>query len=331
MGMKRILAALLLLTLAAPAYGEFEDIDQAILRAVAKAWKAKNYKKVFSLISPVAEDGNAEFQYFRCKFHWHGLGTNEDSQAAMNWCKKAASKKYKADEMFKLISKIALSTKAGRPLQKTPALKALKAKAESGDKNAQWLMYRAAKGNLFWFEEGADKDQKKKQREAERKWLKVAVESNHPKALYEHARHWIRSDDPDDQKKFVDYMTSSADQGNTDAMERLGSYYRPDEYGDEPEKPHKNYAKATKWYRTAAEADDVDVHLYQLLRNRKNPERDYDEGLKWMIVAADQGIMEAEVALAEVYELGKEVPINLETARNLYQKASIHNYAETYF
>ena len=314
-----VIALLLLGAQSVHSYG-----DKAKNEEMRKAFEEKNFQRFLSLVKPFAEAGDSNAQLHLCLLHWHGVGTDEDSKTAIDWCGKAASEDSNAEKIIQILSSIAFPEGIATPLNKTPALEQLTAKAESGDSNAQWLMYRVHELRLVEFP--------KKDRDATEKWLQAAIDQNHPKALVESVKGIFASTlqtDPASRKKFIDYMTRAANQGNTEAMRRLGFFYLPNEYGTEP--PHKDYEEATKWFRLAAVNGYISLTGARLLRNKKNPVRDYDEGLKWLILSADAGDMSAQVELADIYQKGNEIPRNTELANELLKKALSFKYADTYF
>ena len=275
----------------------------------------KNYPEAVTI------SNDAKIQVKICEMYWHGIGSPENSEKAVHWCKKAEEETEKAAEFLSLISEISTAIGADAPPTKTEALRKIEAMANLGDGKAQWLMFRAHDLHLVSIE--------KEKYEIRQRWLDAAIESNHPEALVEVAWPWLTSDEPETQKKFIDYMTRAADQGNTDAMNRLGLFYLPNEYGNEPEK-HHNYTKATKWYRMAAEAGDGDLSaLYRLLQNRNNPERDFDEGLKWLALAAkDVWGGSAKIDLAEVLLSGDGLPKDQDRANQLMTEAVSQQFAD---
>lgn len=60
--------------------------------------------------------------------------------------------------------------------------------------------------------------------------------------------------------------------------------------------------------------------MYQLGRN--GVEIDAQESAKWMLKAADQGLVEAEIFMAALYDRGLGVKQNVNTATQWYEKAA---------
>ena len=76
MGMKRILAALLLLTLAAPAWGQ-------VFEKGLEAYKQRDYATALSEWRPLAERGNADAQVKLGFMYADGLGVPQDYALAV--------------------------------------------------------------------------------------------------------------------------------------------------------------------------------------------------------------------------------------------------------
>jgi len=60
--------------------------------------------------------------------------------------------------------------------------------------------------------------------------------------------------------------------------------------------------------------------MYQLGRN--GVEKDQQESARWMLKAAEQGLVEAEVFMAALYDRGLGVKQNVNTATQWYEKAA---------
>ncbi len=80
--MKRILVALLLLTLAAPAWAGWDE-------GVA-AYERGDYATAFREMKPLAEQGNASAQYNLGFMYGNGEGVTQDYAEAVRWYRRAA-------------------------------------------------------------------------------------------------------------------------------------------------------------------------------------------------------------------------------------------------
>ncbi|MEJ2609622.1 MAG: hypothetical protein P8179_05920 [Candidatus Thiodiazotropha sp.] len=55
------------------------------------AYNAKQYKKVFQLLFPLAAQGNDKAQYTLGYLFYHGLGVEKNTQQSMHWIQRAAA------------------------------------------------------------------------------------------------------------------------------------------------------------------------------------------------------------------------------------------------
>jgi TPR repeat protein len=69
------------------------EVDETALtlEEAHKAYSAKEYKKVFQLLFPLAAAGNAEAQYALGYLFYHGLGVEKNERQAMHWVQRSAS------------------------------------------------------------------------------------------------------------------------------------------------------------------------------------------------------------------------------------------------
>ena len=303
--------------------------DDGYKQKLETAFEAENYQEVFRVASQYAEKGKTNAQLGLCYLHWHGVGTPENIEAAISWCEKVSPEESNAKEKLEVLKSIVKYT-APSVLNKSAVLKKLTEQAKAGNGEAQWLMYRVHSQGFFYFE----KEKRKGSSEAARKWLQRAEESGQPDALIKVARKWITEQtNPELVKKFILYMERAAKQNKAEAMELLGSFYLPVGYRDKNvELPHKDYAKSTYWYRKAIEnGGDGIWELAQLLRERYNPERDYDEGLKLIIQVSETDWYwdggEAKIELAKILLDGEEVPRDKPRALRLLKAALEQKYS----
>ena len=86
----------------------------------------------------------------------------------------------------------------------------------------------------------------------------------------------------------------------------------------------RDYAEAAKWYRKAAEQGDVDAqyNLGDMYRYGLGVSQDYTEGVKWYRKAAEQGHVIAQYNLGNLYRYGQIVPRDYAEAAKWYRKAA---------
>jgi len=69
------------------------DMDMELASGMA-AFEAKHFDKAFMLLSPLANDGNAECQYRLAIMYQNGLGCAVNEKAALEWMRKAAAQNH---------------------------------------------------------------------------------------------------------------------------------------------------------------------------------------------------------------------------------------------
>jgi TPR repeat protein len=67
------------------------DETKAILNEAHIAYNAKEYKKVFELLFPLAAAGNDVAQYALGYLFYHGLGVQKSERQAMHWIQLSAA------------------------------------------------------------------------------------------------------------------------------------------------------------------------------------------------------------------------------------------------
>ncbi|MCU7918166.1 MAG: SEL1-like repeat protein [Candidatus Thiodiazotropha sp. (ex Dulcina madagascariensis)] len=67
------------------------DETAATLQEAHRAYNAKQYKKVFQLLFPLAAAGNDKAQYTLGYLFHNGLGVEKNDRQAMHWLQRAAA------------------------------------------------------------------------------------------------------------------------------------------------------------------------------------------------------------------------------------------------
>jgi len=118
------------------------------------------------------------------------------------------------------------------------------------------------------------------------------------------------------------WMQRAADQGNPDAIEKLGDLYN---FGVGVA---KDGARALTLYRAAAETGDAKAQADLGIRLRGfeagEIEQNFDEAAKWLRKAAEQGEASAQANLRTLYFKGKGVPKSIEEGLRWLKKAASH-------
>lgn len=202
----------------------------------------------------------------------------------------------------------------------------LQAKAESGDALS---ILRLAQCYKYGFKVPKDS---LKVIELSQKAIKVskkAAKKGDPEAQLNMGRALIELKTHEDSLAAFEWMTKSAEQGNSYAMNNIGMFYLS---GDIVK---KDEALGIEWLKRAALAK-LDLAQFTLGKNyyygnRPFPE-DNDKAVFWLSEAADQGFIQAECLLAKCYQNGYGVNKDYEKAINLLKRAEAqYTISPTYF
>lgn len=233
-------------------------------------------------------------------------------------------------------------------------LKALKTKAEKGDRGAMFDLFRV-------YHSLPDSDVVRADGDAESLaffWLQKAADRAHPEAMHEFARYWRYSDAPDREKRYVQWLTKAAEAGYGRAMVELAEAHertnpgqavawhqkavaigQPDAFaplaraflrGSEvPYDPPRAVALLTqgttlksKWDPEGGDKTDAAgcmFELGQLFLEGKHVARDEAAAAKWFQQAGDAGYYmispRAKLKFAELLMRGAGVPRDVARAR----------------
>ncbi|HLA36203.1 MAG TPA: tetratricopeptide repeat protein [Rhodocyclaceae bacterium] len=157
---KRLVLAVLCLAIAASSYAT--PLDDAI-----KAIDAGRDAQAFQLLTPLANEGNAQAQYRLGILYYHGKGAPEDENLAIYWWKKAAAQ-GNSEAMFHIANAYLFNPKAEKMVSdpdREAAIWFFQA-ASAGHAEAQYylgLLFLAGKGvvenrreAIRWFRKAAD-------------------------------------------------------------------------------------------------------------------------------------------------------------------------------
>ncbi len=209
----------------------------------------------------------------------------------------------------------------------TNSVESIKAKAESGDANAQCLLaeYYYAGGvvpqdyveSVKWFRKAADQGLAKAQfnlgacynsgagvtRDAGEavKWWYKAAKQGLPNAEFNLSCCYQQGIGvPTNYDEMVKWCRKAAEQGYAVAQNALGVWYEQG-FGVK-----QDYVEAAKWYCKAAGQGNVEAQekFAEFLSYGKGVPQDYVEALKWYRKAADQGDAVAQYSLGNQYYRG---------------------------
>lgn len=105
------------------------------------AYQAKNYREAMRLYKPLAEQGDAEAQYYIGHMCEKGEGVRKDEREVAKWYRRSAEGGY-APAQYRLAVGYAFGL-AGLPKDQDEATKWLRRSAEGGHKKAQKILSRA--------------------------------------------------------------------------------------------------------------------------------------------------------------------------------------------
>ncbi len=219
----------------------------------------------------------------------------------------------------------------------TPAIEALKAKAQAGDPKAQNQM-----GVRYRLGEGVDKDPKQAV-----EWYRKAAHSGYADAMFNLGTCYFNGDgvDIDDSIAFA-YFLAAEDYGSspaTDAVARMQSQLNKLQLaqgyvllGDmlegkivnTPESLPQNYPAARRAFEKAGEwAPLALIHLAQMELDGKGAPPDPEKAKADCVRAADMGSSGGAYCVGMLYESGKLGSPDYQSARDWYLKAAKHAFA----
>lgn len=236
-------------------------------------------------------------------------GASRDANEALKWFSKAAARgsRHAQAEIALLSAKPGLEH--GLALFNVAsfayAMSELKPWAEMGDSRAQYAvgaMYGMGEG--MWLREN---------KELALKWVELSAAQNNADAQF-----WLAFNVEKDPSETLRLYRLSADQGNVDAMIRLGSTYEFGRYGVE-----KDLNIAMQWYIKAASTGCANQQFAvgDMYTEGKIVPVDLVEAAKWYEMAAKNGFLPALTKLGDIYAQGRGVAKDKALATKWYLKA----------
>jgi TPR repeat protein len=187
-----------------------------------------------------------------------------------------------------LLVLLALLTNAGalafaNPPMKWENLKVMKAAAEKGDPEAQFLI-----GMQYKVGDGVNRDANEAAR-----WLRSAAQAGHLEAQAAFGSLQAENGDP---AEAVKWLRTAADRGSTDAMLNLGAFYA--DHGGAT----AGAAESLSWYQKAAEGGHAGASraLAEIYARGKGVPTNPVQALEWYRRAAELGDSESRFILGRV-------------------------------
>jgi TPR repeat protein len=191
---------------------------------------------------------------------------------------------------------------------------ALRAKAEEGDADCQYLLGIAF---LRGFDEAKDEVEAVK-------WFRKAAAQNLVAALSTLGDCYYNGEGvAKDYVEAVKWTRKAAEQNLARAQYNLGVCY------DKGQGVAKDYVEAVKWFRKAAEQNlaAAQYNLACCYDNGQGVAKDYVEAVKWYRKAAEQNDADAQHNLGVCYHRGQGVAKDEVEAVKWYRKAAEQNFA----
>lgn len=131
----------------------------------------------------------------------------------------------------------------------------------------------------------------------------------------------------EDNTKFLEFLTKSANQNYTVAQFQLGLNYENGNYIN-GKIVNQDYLKAKKWYEKASQQGyaEATFGIARLYFNGWGIPKDIEKAIYYTKKSAEEGDAIAQYSLAKAYEIGDNVPKSYEKAANWYQKSSEQNF-----
>jgi TPR repeat protein len=250
------------------------DINKGI-----EAVKLGDFRTALSELTPIAQQGHANAQYYLGIMHDFGKGVSENNKTALHWYTKSAEQ---GDKYAQYRLGVLYSEGKGIRLDNKAAIKWFTLAAEQGHEKSQQNLIKMYKSG-----KGVPEDNKTLVK------LSNSATENGPANF----NKGVKAYKSVDFKTAVKWFTLAANQGLADAQYHLGIMYASGNGA------LRNYKTASKWYTLAAEQGHAEAqnrlgaayqYGYGVLKNDKTAE-------KWFHLSAKQGYAMSQLALGISY------------------------------
>jgi uncharacterized protein len=250
-----------------------------------------DFKKAYSMLLPLAEQGLVQAQYNLGNMYSNGQGVPQDFKEAVRWFRLAAEQGFPQAQ-----SNLGMMYDSGQgvPQDDKEAVKWWRLAAEQGIAQAQSNL-----GSMYAHGAGVPQDFKEAI-----KWHRLAAEQGEAIAQNELGFAYRNGRGvPQDYKEAVKWYRHSAEQGIALAQFNLGQMY------DSGQGVSQDYKEAVKWYRLSAEQGDADAQcsLGFMYAEGQGVPKDDKKAVKWFRLSAEQGDADAQGSLGLMYAEGKGV------------------------
>jgi uncharacterized protein len=257
----------------------------------------RNIATAFKWYRLAGEQGFLDAQYRLGVMYEYGKGVSQDDKTAVNWYRLAAKQGHASARR----DVVRLETKVAEH-KPSPTVTAEKNPSPSS-------------GN---FQKGLDAFEKRDYATALREWRPLAEQGNAVAQTKLAFMYLSGSGVPKDNETAVKWLQLAADQGDVLGQVGLGGLYLVG-HG-----VPKDYAIAAKWFRLAAEQKDsfAQRSLGRMYAKGLGVPQDDETSVKWYRLAANQGDANAQINLGWSYQKGFGVSKNNETAAKWYRRAA---------
>ena len=286
------------------------------------AYERGDYATALSLFRQLAEQGNANAQFFVGYMYKNGEGVPKDFAEAAKWFRKSADQGVKASQ-----SNLGEMYRNGKGVPQNNVFAYM------------WFTLADDKPGLWDVVTAMTPEQIPEGKKLAREWkdadtplhssLAAAEAGNEEAQIAMGVRYLQGQGVTKDFKEAVKWFRLAADKGNTEAMGFLGAIFVDGGNG-----VAQDYREAAKWYKLASQKGDVDAqaalgHIFY--NGGPGVTQDYKEAAKWYRLAANKGNPEAEFRLGFMNYNGEGVTQNYKEALKWYRLAADQRNAQAQY
>ena len=274
-----LVAALLVLVLILAWIFSDDDLEKGV-----KAYRSGDYATALANLTPLAEEGHIEAEFYLGVMYDNGWGVPQDDVEAVKWYRRVAKLGYfweakYAESQFNL----GMMYEKGRGVP------------QNNVRAYVWYYFAA--------ENGVEKAIKNRDIVAGRISPSQMTEAQYNLGLGYKSGTGVEGDDA----KAMKWLRRAAEADFAPAQYHLGGMYEELGFGLPDEEALRNVREAVRLVRLAAEAGYADAQ-YELGKMYNEGGRGVPrycvEAAKWFILAAEQGYIHAQNTLAKMYDEG---------------------------
>jgi TPR repeat protein len=272
----------------------------------------QNHDNNFDTIETQAMEGDVNAQYQLGLLYYSGAKKRpQDTDTAIQWLSRAAEQ-GNSDAQYSL--GLLYRNDNSIEINQTLAKKWLQASANQGHIAAKMALIDYANSSTQSPAVTATAAVQEQPQEE----IRVASITAPPRTERSRINH-LSSRKRNNQTINLSHLKEDAYSGDRRSQLLLGSLYEDGKQG-----VRKNFPKAAKWYRKAANQGypQAQYNLGLLYEEGKGMTKNYHQATRWYKRAAEKGLSEAQNNLAVLYILGKGVARDKSRAENLFRRAA---------